>query len=65
MENGSQPSWALNGILESHTEISNNLFVLDSESSNGLGKFSSIYTLIRLPQANNSVKDRQVFSLGN
>ena len=33
------PTLALNGILKSHLEISSNLFVLDSELTNGLINF--------------------------
>ena len=39
MQNGSMPTLALNGILKSHLEISSNLFVLDSELTNGLINF--------------------------
>lgn len=48
MVSGSQPAWALNGILKSHTEMNNKLFVLDIESINGLLNFYNTYTLIRL-----------------
>ena len=39
------PTLALNGILKSHLEISSNLFVLDSELTNGLINFYFFFFL--------------------